>query len=221
MAARSQSALSIIARRTYWVSYYLSHCNFVVDLNFTSDQEILKYALTKVQQSDDIAALTCAEAIFTPDEVKIDLPETIDLHGASAAFLMQNLEWFCCSFVQNISLGTQVMDIDEVSAFDEEGQIDLEKSNDVFTHIQIDYQRLKVFFKKVQQQLDEKFKTYVSDLIELIEYEWSTQNPDTKLMCARGLFMLLHIESLSDFAWQNISHDIITLLNKVFSSNCD
>jgi hypothetical protein len=49
MAARSQSALSIIARRTYWVSYYLSHCNFVVDLNFTSDQEILKYALTKVQ----------------------------------------------------------------------------------------------------------------------------------------------------------------------------
>lgn len=40
-------------------------------------------------------------------------------------------------------------------------------------------------------------------------------------MCARGLFMLLHIESLSDFAWQHISHDIITLLNKVFSSNCD
>lgn len=113
------------------------------------------------------------------------------------------------------------MDIDEVSAFDEEAQNDIEKSHDVFSNIQIDYQRLKVFYKKVQEQLDGKFKTFVSDLIELIEYEWSTENEDTKLMCARGLFMLLHIESLSDFAWQHISHDIISLLNKIFSSNCD
>jgi len=76
--------------------------NFVVDLNFASDQEILKYALNRVQKTDDTAALTCAEATVTDNEAKIDLPETINLHGASAVFLMQNLEWFCCSFVQNI-----------------------------------------------------------------------------------------------------------------------
>jgi len=50
----------------------------------------------------------------------------------------------------------------------------------------------------------------VQELIELIEFEWSTDNPDTKLMCARGLFMLLHIESLSDFGWLHISYDIIS-----------
>ena len=54
-------------------------------------------------------------------------------------------------------------------------------------------------------------------MIELIEYELSTKNPDTKLMCVRGLFMLLHIESLSDLAWQSISQDIIMLINKIYS----
>lgn len=49
------------------------------------------------------------------------------------------------------------------------------------------------------------FKSNVQEMIELIEYELSTKNPDTKLMCVRGLFMLLHIESLSDLAWQSIS----------------
>lgn len=53
-------------------------------------------------------------------------------------------------------------------------------------------------------------------MIELIEYEWSTNNPDSKLMCVRGLLMLLHIESLSDFDWQHISQDIISLLNRIY-----
>lgn len=54
------------------------------------------------------------------------------------------------------------------------------------------------------------FMQQISEMLELIEYELSTdKGPESKLMCARGLLMLLHIESLSDFDWQPAAQDII------------
>ena len=70
----------------------------------------------------------------------------------------------------------------------------------------------------MQQMSQDKFKQHVAELLELIEHELSLQMPETQLMCTRGLLMLLSIESLSDFAYQNISFDIIQMLNRVSSS---
>lgn len=58
----------------------------------------------------------------------------------------------------------------------------------------------------------------VSEMIELIMYEayHNAQEPsdaDIKVMCARGLFMLLQIEHLSDYAWLKISFEIIQSIN--------
>lgn len=46
-------------------------------------------------------------------------------------------------------------------------------------------------------------------MIELIEYELSAQKNGSKIMCARGLLMLLHIDQLIDFQWLHISQEII------------
>ncbi len=75
------------------------------------------------------------------DDLKVAVPATIDLHGASPLFLMQNLEWFCCAFVQDVSPCDEQMDIDKGSAFVE---VELKpKQTNKFSKIQIDYQRLK------------------------------------------------------------------------------
>lgn len=54
----------------------------------------------------------------------------------------------------------------------------------------------------------------------MIEHELSLQLPETQLMCTRGLFMLLSIDGLSDFAYTAISFDIIQMLNRACQGKC-
>lgn len=54
-------------------------------------------------------------------------------------------------------------------------------------------------------------------MIELIEYLLkSSDHIDQKVMCVRGLFMLLKIDHLTDYYWFSISIDILSAINKIF-----
>lgn len=93
------------------------------NLNFSSDQEILKYCFAQMQSSSDFASLTCAELESVQPSVKLE--SEYNLHGAEPSFLLQSLEWFCCSFVLDTCIqdkpSSEQMKVDEeVSAFEEE-----------------------------------------------------------------------------------------------------
>ena len=47
---------------------------------------------------------------------KVPYQELLHLKNVSPVFIMQNVEWFCCSFVKQDT----VEEVQEVSAFDEE-----------------------------------------------------------------------------------------------------
>lgn len=57
----------------------------------------------------------------------------------------------------------------------------------------------------------------ICEMVELIEYELDKNLNWTKLMCVRGLLMLLHLEQFADFGWLDISEQILTLLTKAFA----
>lgn len=125
----------------------------------------------------------------------------------------------------------------EASAFDEDAQEDLrikmEKAQiehdlipDIvrqMDHLQIDFQAVRLYFKLLRQAIkdDDQLRDSISTMVELVMFEWSScQNntqPEKRLMCARGLLMLLQIECISDFDWLKIAMEIITALNKVYS----
>lgn len=75
-----------------------------------------------MQSATDTAALTCAEVEVV--EPVITLASEHELYGASPSFLMQSLEWFCCSFVLDTcgaqASSMQMLVDEEVSAFEEE-----------------------------------------------------------------------------------------------------
>lgn len=45
----------------------------------------------------------------------------------------------------------------------------------------------------------------MTEMVELLEYELDKDLPQTKLMCVRGLLMLLHLEQFTDFDWLGVS----------------
>jgi len=53
-------------------------------------------------------------------------------------------------------------------------------------------------------------------MVELLEYELDKDLPQTKLMCVRGLLMLLHLEQFADFDWLGVSEQVLALLAGVF-----
>lgn len=66
----------------------------------------------------------------------------------------------------------------------------------------------------------EDYKQAVSEMTELIMHEWSNcqlgSSPEMKLMCARGLLMLLHMEELGEFDWFHNSFEIMSAVLAVF-----
>lgn len=98
---------------------------------FPNDQEILKFALSLIQTSSDVAALTCAEAVTLSKD-----PQPLQF-GADPLFLISNLEWFCCSFA---APGTTS---EEHSVFEE--------PEDLYGRLQIDTSQLKQFYRHLTQ----------------------------------------------------------------------
>ena len=77
--------------------------------------------------------------------------------------------------------------------------------------------KLKPFLKQVHSALgEEKFLATVKELLELIDFEWQSSKAHTKMLCVRGLLMLLHLESLNDHSWQGVAMDILFNLNRIF-----
>ena len=77
-----------------------------------------------------------------------------------------------------------------------------------FSHMTIDYKAVQLYFKKLREIIkpEDQFRESVSDLITAIEHTWGLactgdQNSDHKLMCTRGLLILLHMECLEEFDW--------------------
>jgi hypothetical protein len=63
----------------------------------------------------------------------------------------------------------------------------------------------------------------ISEMTELILFEWSqhkenTENPEMRLMCARGLLMLMCLAEIGDFDWFKISFGIMSAFLEVCSS---
>jgi hypothetical protein len=62
----------------------------------------------------------------------------------------------------------------------------------------------------------------ISEMTELILFEWSqhkenTANPEMRLMCARGLLMLMCLAEIGDFDWFKISLGIMTAFKEVYN----
>lgn len=120
----------------------------------------------------------------------------------------------------------------EVSAFDEEGQEELEQQAREelpehvrqMQHLQIDFKAVRLYFKLLKASFKhdtDAYKKSVSEMVELILHEWTVHqhgsSPELKLMCARGLLMLLHIEELGEFDWFSISHEIMVAVLEVYA----
>jgi hypothetical protein len=80
--------------------------------------------------------------------------------------------------------------------------------------------KLKVFLSQMSKALgEEKFLASIKELLELIDFEWQSQKAHTRMLCMRGLLMLLHLESLQDNLWQGVSTEILGKLNKIFAES--
>lgn len=126
----------------------------------------------------------------------------------------------------------------EVSAFDDEGQMEMietaekkQKSLDEvpllvrqMRHLQIDFKAVRLYFKLLKSALkgnDETFRSKVMEMVELILFEWSqvkdnAEAPEMRIMCARGILMLLHLEQIGDFDWFGVSYEIMNALQTVY-----
>ena len=77
--------------------------------------------------SSDTSELFCADAVMHNEKTskkKVPYQELLRINNVSPVFLMQSLEWFCCSFVKDDT--TQSQQEEEVSAFDEEALEEIE-----------------------------------------------------------------------------------------------
>lgn len=87
-------------------------------------------------------------------------------------------------------------------------------------HMQIDYDAVRLYFKQLKSALKNDvglMQKMISEMTELILFEWSqhkenTANPEMRLMCARGLLMLMCLVEIGDFDWFKISLGIMTAL---------
>jgi hypothetical protein len=77
----------------------------VASSNFENfdEQDISGVAENLVNSSDDPSDLICAEAVMHNEKTskrKVPQLTLLKLKGISPEFIMQSLEWFCCSFVK-------------------------------------------------------------------------------------------------------------------------
>jgi hypothetical protein len=60
-------------------------------------------------------------------------------------------------------------------------------------------------------------------MTELILHEWSqcqnSSSPEMRLMCARGILMLLHIEELDEFDWFEESLEIMSGVLEIYKNS--
>lgn len=90
-------------------------------------------------------------------------------------------------------------------------------------HFQIDLEAVRAYFKRLRAAYSDDMKVFqgaVNDFVTVLMHEWSElyqqdnsiDNMDQdmpmiefalehKLMCARGLLMLMNVEELSQFDW--------------------
>jgi len=122
-----------------------------------------------------------------------------------------------------------------MSAFDEEAQEDLEESLQrkqseldqvpeivrQMRHLQIDFKAIRLYFKLLKQATknDAVYRKSITELTELIMHQYScSDSPEMRLMCTRGLLMLLHIEEIGEFDWFQVSFEILSSLQEVYAS---
>lgn len=105
---------------------------------------------------------------------KVPYQELLHIKNVSPIFLMQSLEWFCCSFVKDDST-EQESQLEEVSAFDEEALEEIEQMkshSSVYQKFQINIKSLKSFYSTVERlgETKEEFMAAVMEMIELISF---------------------------------------------------
>ena len=108
-----------------------------------------------------------------------------------------------------------------MSAFDDIAIAEkkFEETQCAYKKVQIDFMRVKDFLSQMNNAMTgRQFMQQVLDLIDLIDFEIQQERSHTKIMCVRGLLMLMHLESFSDFEWQHITYDILGKLNKILKN---
>ena len=65
---------------------------------------------------------------------------------------IEDVHLFCCSFVKEVA--DNEMSVDEVSAFDEEAQEKLQLNLSEVTHLQIDFDAVRLYFKLLLGKFD-------------------------------------------------------------------
>lgn len=165
--------------------------------------------------------------------------------GATFVGLIEDAHSFCCSFYEERQEEAEPKDADgdsqmqEVSAFDEEGQMEMIETQQKqqkaleemplivrqMRHLQIDFKAVRLYFKLLQGALKNdsaQFRAKVQEMLELILFEWqqvkeNKDAPEMRIMCARGILMLLHLEQIGDFDWFDVSYEIMSAVQTVYA----
>jgi|LauGreDrversion4_2_1035121.scaffolds.fasta_scaffold165418_4 hypothetical protein len=61
-------------------------------------------ALQVIKESSDTSELLCAEPVMHNEKIakrKVPYHELLRINNVSPTFIMQSLQWFCCSFVKD------------------------------------------------------------------------------------------------------------------------
>ena len=85
----------------------------------------------------------------------------------------------------------------------------------VYQKFQINIKSLKSFYSTVERLGDkrEDFISLVMEMVELISFYCSQVDDNQKLMCVRGLLMLMHNDRLSDYKWIEVCYELSKVLN--------